>query len=360
MNPRMQPPAPTDVVDVMPEVDAAIERAVDWLLHLQRPDGALGDPRDGFNFYRGAWALALAGQPKAAHAVLAWVRDNLLTSDGHLEGPGRHRITDWAYVDSNVIIGAQMLHQHDLSVALVPSLLRWQDPVSGGFANHRLPDGSASDDMDIPYAAGPGLALLMTGHVDEAARVVEFLDKIWDAQEASPGALPERFYCFWSRSRQRPILPSDPEFVERHVVDNTADRMQRWTIGGIAAAFLGRYYLVRPEPAVLDLARRYQAFSMAAIEAQFGYPSVCKTSWGASLLYQITGEAQYRDWLGRLARWYVDAQEPDGHWRPWVENTTGDVVQITLEYVVHLRTLQSAVASREPAAMLPARTAPSA
>lgn len=342
------PPAVVDPGPLLPDIDAAVTRALGWILDRQRPDGAVGDPSEGFNFARAPWTLALAGRPGEALAVLGWIRRELLTSEGHLEGPARTRWTDWAYLDSNVMIGAQMLGEHDLGLSLAPSLLRWQDPLSGGFANHRSDvDGAPSDDMDIPYACGPGLALLMTGQLDEARRVGEFLARILEAQQE----LPHRLYCYWSRSRQRPILPEDPEFAERHVVDNAADRMQRWTAGGIAAAFLCRLHLADRDPAWLELARQYQAFSMAATDAQFGYPSACKSSWGASLLLQITGEEHYRAWLGRMARWYLDAQQPDGCWVPWIDRSEGDRVQITLEFVVHLLTLSGAV--RSAAAPLP-------
>ena len=98
-----------------------------------------------------------------------------------------------------------------------------------------------SDDMDIPYACGPGFAALAVGRLDAARRVAGFLRAIWDAQalDAADG-LPSRFYSFWSRSRQRPIVPSDPDFKQDMVVENAADRMQRWTVGGIGAGFLCR------------------------------------------------------------------------------------------------------------------------
>ena len=124
----------------------------------------------------------------------------------------------------------------------------------------------------------------------------------------------------------------------------------RPTAWGIAAGFLGRLYLADPDPAHLELARTYQAFSMAAIDAQFKYPSVCKSSWGSSLLYQVTGEPAYRDWTMRMGDWYVAGQEPDGRWHPWVEETEGDVIEITLEFVMHLDTLIGALASRPSAA----------
>jgi hypothetical protein len=325
--------------ELIGDIGSACRRATSWVLAQQRPSGVIGDPASGFKYYRGPWALASMGELGPALALCDWIRDNLLR-DGKLDGDLRILTDGWAYRDSALIVGAQMLGQYDLSHGLVDSLCAWQDPISGGFANDATPAGDGSDEMDIPYAAGPGLALLATGRLDEARRVAGFLKAIYAAQPA----LPDRFYCFWSRQDQRPIIESDPAFEQRFVVDQHADRMQRWTIGGIAAGFLGRLYLADPQPGYLALAREYQGFSMAATDAQFNYPSVCKSSWGASLLYQITGEDAYLDWLQRMAQWYLETQEADGWWHPWVERTTADVIEITLEFIMHLRVLAGALA----------------
>lgn len=342
MGNAMTAPASADVTELLEECNAATRRATTWLLRHLNADGSLGDPKDGFGYHRAPWAFALAGESDAGHAVCGWIRSNLLTADGELSAPLRKLDDGWAYRDSSLIIGAQMLQQFDLSIGVMKSMLSWQDPVSGGFANDRLAGGGMSDEMDIPYACGPGFACLMTGRLDEARRVADFLETVYEAQPE----LPDRLYCFWSRDRQALIREDDAAFQQRFVVDNAADRMQRWTAGGIAAGFLGRLYLVDHDQRYLDLARSFQAFSMAASDAQFSYPSACKSSWGASLLYQITGEQAYLDWLGRFAKWYLDSQDADGCWHPWVEDSLGDIIQITLEFIMHVATLTGAVSSR--------------
>jgi hypothetical protein len=340
MRSNLAPPVRWDG-PALDDLQTACTRALEWVHAQQRSDGALGDPADGFMVHRAPWAFALMGETRSAHAMCAWIRANLLR-EGRLDGELRILDDGYAYRDSTLIIGAHMLEQYDLSLGVLPHLLSWQDPVTGGFANDRQPDGSPSDEMDIPYACGPGFAALITGNIVAAKRVADFLQLAYDAQPELPG----RFYGFWSRRNQRLIMPSDPEFEDRFVVINDEDKMQRWTIGGIAAGFLGRLYLAEPRSEYLALARRYQEFSMQASDAQFKYPSVCKSSWGAALLYQITGETQYLHWLERMAQWYLTGQEADGYWHPWIENSTGDVLQITLEYIVHMQTIIGAVASR--------------
>ena len=323
------------------EINAACRRATDWVLQQQRREGVIGDPAHGFKYYRGPWSFALMGEVDAALSLCAWIRKNLLTEAG-LSGEARVLRNGWAYRDSALMVGAHMLGQYDLSLGLVDSLLKWQDPVSGGFANDASLEGEPSDGMDVPYAAGPGFALLATGRIDSAREVASFLQRIYDAQDD----LPERFFCFWSRSKQRPILPTDAAFEQRFVVESQTDAMQRWTIGGIAAGFLGRLYLAIPDPAYLELARRYQDFSMSSTENQFKYPSACKSSWGAALLYQITGEEVYERWLLRMADWYLEGQDAEGWWHPWVEETTADIIEITLEFIMHLKVLLGALSSQ--------------
>ncbi len=326
------------------ELDAACRRATAWVRAQAGADGSVGDPSDGFKTHRLPWAMALMGEVEIAQAYLGWVRKNLLR-DGRLDGPARLLDDGWGYRDSTLIIGAHMLEQYDLSVGVLDHLLSWQDPVSGGFANDRLPDGTGSDEMDIPYACGPGFAALICGRIEPARRVADFLRTIYRAQDELPG----KFHVFFSRNGQRPILPTDPGWEQRFIVENQVDRNQRWTIGGIASGFLGRLYLIDRDPGLLKLARDYLAFSMAATDAQFKYPAVCKTSWGAALLFQITGEDVYRDWLARMARWYLDTQDGAGYWHPAVERCVGDMLEVTLEFIMHIKILTSALVSRSTA-----------
>ena len=85
---------------------------------------------------------------------------------------------------------------------------------------------------------------------------------------------------------------------------------------------------------------------MAATDTQFRYPAACKSSWGSSLLWQLTGDERYEVHTYRMGDWYVAQQERDGRWHPWIEQTEGDVIEITLEFVMHLDTLIGALVSR--------------
>ena len=153
--------------------------------------------------------------------------------------------------------------------------------------------------MDVPYACGPGLACLATGRLDIARSVYRFLRRIYLAQTE----LPDRFCYAWSCEAGAAIKKFPENEAYWHVVENRLDRPQRWTVGGIATGFLCRLYMADPRAEYLALARKYQAFSMAATDAQFKYAQACKSSWGrrASLsAYRRTGVPGLVDSHGRL------------------------------------------------------------
>ena len=325
-------------------------RGVTWLLRQLNPDGSIGDPRTGFSYYRAPWTFTVVGETEAATATSSWIRRNLVR-DGRIDGPFRV-FDEWAtYRDATLVVGASLAMQYDLSFGLWPGLLSVCDPESGLFASDRLPGGGTSDLMDVT-AGGPGcgFAALAVGDLVTARGIARFLQRLWDAQPA----LPAHFHHVWSRSRQAIVTGADPEFnAATMVIDNDLDASQYWFWGGICAAFLGRLWLADPRPEVLELARRYQGFAMAATDAQFRYPAACKGSWGASLLYQITGEAEYEAFAFRMGDWYVGLQEPAGWWHPLEETSLGDVIEITLEFVMHLDTIIGALGSRPGSPPLP-------
>jgi hypothetical protein len=84
--------------------------------------------------------------------------------------------------------------------------------------------------------------------------------------------------------------------------------------------------------------------SLDATEGQFAYAQVCKSSWGSSLLYQITGETDYLNWSCRMGDWYIETQRPEGCWHWEGYRTLGSRIELTLEFVMHLDTLISGLA----------------
>ena len=331
----------SDVRRSLSKFEAAKRKGTDYLLSNMNPDGSIGPVANGFYFYRLPWTFTVAGETQAALNICGWVRENMLTPDGDFDR-GLRKLTDaYAYRNATFIYGAHIARQYDLSYGSMPFLLTLQDPVSGGFSNDMTADGP-SDDMCVPYSVGGGLACLSTGYLDEARKVYGYLKSVWDQQDA----LPERLYYTLSRGSQRVIREYAPDEWMHYVVFAQKPVAQRWTVGGIAAAFLCRLYMADPRPEYVELAREYMRFSMESTEGQFGFAQVCKSGWGSALLYNVTGDGQYRDWTVRMGDWFSETQSEDGSWRRFSRDQESATIHNAAEFVVHLDTIIGGLASR--------------
>ena len=141
------------------------------------------------------------------------------------------------------------------------------------------------------------------------------------------------------------------------VLDPRLDAPQYWFLGGISAAFLARLFQADPDPEHLADARWWMALAMDAADVQLHYPAACKGSWGASLLWQLTGEPAYEAFAWRMGDWYLAGQQPEGWWHHIGGSDLAGVIEITLEFVMHLDTLIGAlaVAATRPRLTLEAR-----
>ena len=317
-------------------------RGAEWLLARIEPDGSVRPSNEGFRFYRLPWTLTVSGHTQAATAVCGWIREHMLTPDGDFDR-GHRRLHDaYAYRNATLIYGAHMARQFDLSSRGLAFILTMQDRSSGGFANDRDLDGTLSDVMDLPYTCGCGLACLALSRLDAARRVYQFLERVWAAQTH----LPERLYYSFSRRQQTVITAFEERDAFWHVVESQEPQPQRWTVGGLSAAFLCRLYMVDPNPAYLSLARDFQQFSIQSTSRQFEFPQVCKSGWGAGLLYQLTGDDRYAAWTVKLGHWFADTQTADGSWTFDDTATEGRTLELTAEFVAHVDTIIGCLASR--------------
>ena len=228
-------------------------RGAEWLLDRVDPDGKVSPRNEGFRFYRLPWTLTVSGHTQAATAVCGWIREHMVTSDGDFDRGHRKLYDAYAYRNATLVYGAHMARQFDLSSRGLNFILAMQDPSSGGFANDRDPDGTLGDVMDLPYTCGCGLACIALGRLDAARQVYQFLQRVWNAQTE----LPKRLYYSFSRRQQAVITEYDRQDIFWHVVESQEPRAQRWTVGGLSAAFLCRLYMVDPNPAYLALARDF-------------------------------------------------------------------------------------------------------
>ena len=176
----------------------------------------------------------------------------------------------------------------------------------------------------------------MMGDLEMANAAGRWFRMVWDLQPD----LPDRLFYVFNAETQALVTGFPPERAFHYVVENQQPR-QRFTCGGIAAAFLVRLFQATGDRAHIELARAYMDHSMSATERQFEVSQVCKAGWGSALVYQVTGEPRYRDFTRRVADYFVGDQQADGHWQdsgPYGHALHVNIM-VTAEFVMILDTM---------------------
>lgn len=331
--------------------EAARRRGIEFLLRHSRADGEIGPVAERVTYYRVPWALMLGGETGAASRLLGWIEEHGLGADGEFHGG--HPWSAAAnpalntYRETCLAYGAQLLRRFDLARRAMAFALPFQDPTTGGIYMDRErtgPDGSQLLFITCQF----GMSALITGHLEAALGAGRWLQQLWAAQPA----LPDRLYTVWTRAgglATSPLVGDD----SRHYVNESQEVLQLHYNGGIAAAFLTPLFMRTADQTWLDLARAYQAFSMSSTERQFETKQVCKSAWGAGLLWLATRDPLYLAWATRLGDWFTAEQVEDGHWDNTVQldpaSPLHHQIEVTAEFVVHLDTIIAALATARTA-----------
>jgi len=326
-------------------LDQAKQRAVSWLIGRIQPDGSLRPVEHCIHYYRVPWALAVAGRSAEGARCLDWVCRNMLDEQGDIAAAKRSGSafeTLWyGYPNTNWLMGAVLLQRWDAIRHLAGFLEGLQDGDSGGTLNGRGPVADQQP-MDLLTACQTGMSLLAAGRANAAMQSGRFVTSLWEAQP-DPNKLFFRYRAGQGVVTDIGGVP-DAEHI-LYVVDAQAEK-QLFYMPGVAAACLGRLYQATGDGAWLETAIQYQRFAMNQTEKQFDVPQVCKTGWGASVLYQITREADYRDWALRVGQYYIDTQRDDGSWTaPGHEDAEHITTEVVAEFIIHLDTTLGCLAS---------------
>jgi hypothetical protein len=311
------------------------DRGTAWLLRQINDDGSIGPVDQDFTYYRLPWTFTITGHTDAALRLCEWVRKHQLSDDGDFVGVSPRQVEANAYQNATFIYGAHMLRQFDLSCRGWHQLRKRQDRQSGGFSHLAAASGIGADE-NVPTVAQVGKAALMLGDMEAAKAAGRWFRMMWDLQPD----LPDRLFYVFNAETQKLVTEFPAERAFHYVVETQQPR-QRFTCGGIAAAFLVRLFQATRDEEFLQLARAYMDQSMNSTEQQFEVSQVCKSGWGSALLYQVTREEPYRDWTCRVADYFVADQQADGSWKdsgPYGHASHVNVM-VTAEFVMILDTM---------------------
>jgi hypothetical protein len=336
----------TEIQTVVTALGQARRRGLDFLLGHANDDGSVGPADESVFYYRIPWILALGGETAAGTRLIDWIRRHALRSDGRLVGPHPAGLDRYAtahgYPETCLAYGAHLLRQYDVAERVMAYAERYQDPVTGGASMTESLPGPETHQM-LFLTCQLGMTALLMGRREQALAAGRFVERMWREQPE----LPDRLYTVATRAGlvTSPPLGADP----CHYVNETAEERQYHYNGGIAAALLAQLWLATGDDRWLELARGYQRFSMGTTEAQFETAQVCKSGWGAALLASITSDPELVAWAVRMARWFVDRQQPDGHWdnTPYLDPEPGVAsrLEITAEFTGHVDVLLASLSA---------------
>ena len=328
---------------------AAAARGMAWLLDQQTTAGSWRQlEAEVFDaYYKGGWALAVSGQPAAAHRLLTHVQRAFLTAEGDFEPRAALLHTEIArlYASSYVILAAHKLDRYEIAAPAVRYLLSQQDPDHGGLYSGRAPTGGKrrSDSMSTAMS---GIALLAAGQTERAALAGDCLLRMVEMQPA-----PDRFFTTLDEiGRLEVAFP--PEAAVWRVVE-AGQTGQRWFAVGLPFAFAVLLHTATGEPRFRHLADELFAFQSRGLEP-WDVPSSGKAGWACSMLYRSTGEARYRDIALRVARQIMTYQTPAGWFTlgPRPEPAAGEpaafapfIYDVTAEFVLWLTLIAANVAA---------------
>ena len=145
------------------------------------------------------------------------------------------------------------------------------------------------------------------------------------------------------------LTTNDGSHAEWDVITDFHRPFQQFYNPGIAAAFLGRYFAHESDTRALRIAKAYLDLTVQGAALQFDYnvnSQACKFGWGAAVLLDVDASDAYAEHGLQMARWFVDSQYDDGHWKPSgflvADPDYSDNMPKTAEHVLHVVTLISA------------------
>jgi hypothetical protein len=330
------------------ELQESLAKGVDWICSRIAPGGRpVGADRIN-GYYRLPWSLAVAGKRDAASSVLAWMAREALDPHGDLN-PGAPREpfqrSIASYPLSQIVIGAWYLEQYDTALRTLRFLeTQFVDTRTGGVFSER-PEMRTTGRADLLSTAQLGLAALVAGRGGLAKTCYQWILQLHRLQPESPARL---YPC---RVGSDLLTQPGGPHTAWDVVTDFHRPFQQFYNPGIAAAFLGRYAMQTGDAEPLRVARAFLDMNIAGAPLQFDHTvnaQACKFGWGVAVVLDSDRSDTYAEHALRMARWFVESQHPDGHWRPspFLVPYPDDADRLpkTAEHVLHVVTLISGLA----------------
>jgi|GEM_PF-1204416 len=228
-------------------------------------------------------------------------------------------VNQYIYPNGWLIVGMQKLGAYDVVAKALPFILRFQDPELGGFYYAFDPKTKEIDRrlLDSSSTSSAGLALLMTGRLEEARRAGDFVLRLLELQ---PNPDAYFFSCMRPDGQlHTDVFGSEDEWDgngrKQKCLSAEADGHKEltWLIGK-PTKLLAKLYTATGDSRYLDGAKRAFAFFHKLHPNAWTNYASCKTMWAGPELYRLTGEAIYAETATRLLDFYCRTQSDQGSW----------------------------------------------
>ena len=261
-----------------------------------RRRGSVVQDIDAFN--KVPYALAVAGHPNEARALLRWI-ESRSPSEGFASNFLRNtrRPPLRSYYLAWLAVGAETAGLTSTRDQALSAMLKFQNARFGGFYSEKRPHEEGV--LHVVVTSLCGYACIRTGRTHEAAKAGEFIVMMVKAQ-------PDPRKLYYRLDTEKGLLLNYP-------VDS-AKKRQIYTAVGSGILFLCELYRATKKERYIETARALFNFGLSCRCDIFQSFPGGKFGWGSSLLYRIEGNPLEKRVAERIASYLVQRQKDDGSW----------------------------------------------
>jgi hypothetical protein len=316
-------------------------------------DGTIRDELDLIAYYHAPNLLAVTDRAVEAQSMASWLADNALTDDGDFryqnkKGEIIQPTMQWNYINGWLTWGLARIGRFDVSEPAARFLERFQDPSTGGFLTQADPaDNFAPVEgaVDLGSTCAASLGMIYSGRWVAATKAGEFLLRVLKTQGSA-----DSFYCrFHTDASPVTDFAEDQAYVS--IVRFEQPKQAYWYFG-FAARILALLHRATGRRDFLDGALGYIDVFDRCHEDRWEHWANDKVAWASAALYQITGERDHLERVGRCFNPIVAAQRDDAvwHWEAFFpsydEQPAGITIELALEFAFLLHEIVSEIDSR--------------
>jgi len=269
---------------------AAGQRAVDFQLQFQQPDGSfIWDQEIPDAYHKQSYSWGLAARLTEANRLISWIaRDPLVLADYRGD----------VYKLSWMFQGTHRLGRFDVSHHLMNWLVQ-QQTACGGF-----PHFAGDEWLRCLPTAWAGVSALYFGRVDVAQLAAQWCLTLVDQPDEG------RYYYRTTLDGRLATPDLDPGAM---FIDMNAPQQPYWEIG-LPWLLMSRLHMATGDAVWRERAERFFEMHLRCADDRFVHTGSGKSSLAACSYFLITGDERARQAALSFGERLLETQRPDGSW----------------------------------------------